>query len=71
MRAQCLHRAVAAGKLGLGHRGVDLVMAELVQKNRRPALAAAQTGDQVMQALLRVRRNGPVAEGTYGIVTHG
>jgi hypothetical protein len=70
MGAQGLDGVVAARKLGLGHGGVDLVVADLVQQNRRPALAAAQAGDQVVQALLGVRRDGPVAEGTDGIVAH-
>jgi len=71
MRAQRLHRVAGPRKLRLGHRGVDLVVADLVQKNRRPTLAAAQARDQVMQALFRVRRDGPVAQGAYGVVTHG
>jgi NADPH-dependent 2,4-dienoyl-CoA reductase/sulfur reductase-like enzyme len=66
MGAQRLDGVVAARKLRLGHRGVDLVVADLVHENRRPALAAAQAGDQVVQALLGVRRDGPVAEGQMG-----
>ncbi len=71
MGAQGLHRVVAACKLGLGQRGVDLVVADLVQKHRGPALAAAQARDQVVQALLRVGRDGALAERADGIVLHG
>ena len=70
MGAQCLDGVVAARKLRLGHRGVDFVMADLMQQHRRPALSAPQTGDQVMQALFCVRRNGPFAQGADGVIAH-
>lgn len=74
MGAQGLHGIVGPRKLRLGHRGVDLVMADLMQQDRRPTLAAAQSRDQVVQALLGMRRDGPVAQGADGwadgIVAH-
>jgi hypothetical protein len=70
MGAQRLDGVVVARKLRLGHGGVDLVVADLVHENGRPALAAAQARDQVVQALLGVRRDGPVAEGADGVVAH-
>jgi hypothetical protein len=66
MGTQRLHRVVGPRKLRLRHRGVDLVVADLVHEDGRPALAAAQARDQVMQALLGVWRDGPVAEGQMG-----
>lgn len=71
MGTQGLDRIVASGKLRLGKGRVNLVMADLMQQDRRPALAAAQAGDQVMQALLGAGRNGPVAERADGGVVHG
>ena len=70
MRAQRLGRVVAAGKLGFGQRGVDLVVADLVDKDRGAALAAAQFRDQVMQALLRAGRDRTQAERAEGQVFH-
>lgn len=49
-------------EFGLGQRGVYLIMTNLMQKNRRPAFATTQLGYQMVQALLSVGRNGPVAE---------
>ena len=71
MGAQRLGRVVAARKFGFRQRGVDLVVADLVDKDRGPALAAAQFRDQVMQALLRAGWDRAQAQGTGGQVGHG
>ncbi len=47
-------------KLGLRQGGMDFIVADLVQQDRRPALAALQLRDEVMQALAGCGRNGPV-----------
>lgn len=70
MRAQRLDRVEIAGKLRLGHRGVNFVMADLMQQNRWAALSAAQSRDQVVQALFCVRWNRPFAQRANRIVTH-
>jgi hypothetical protein len=70
MGTQRFHGVVVPRKLRLRHGGVDLVVADLVHEDGRPALAAAQARDQVMQALLGVWRDGPVAEGADGVVAH-
>ena len=70
MRAQRLGRVVAARKFGFGKGGVDLVVADLMHKDRGAALAAAQFGDQVMQALLRAGRDRAQAERAKGQVFH-
>ena len=62
MGAQRLDGVVTAGKFGFGQRGMDFGMADLVQKNGRPLLSAAQTGDEMMQALRRLRRDRAVAK---------
>ena len=48
-------------KLCLGQAGVNLVMADLVQQDRRPAFATFQFRHEVVQALPRLRRNGALA----------
>lgn len=63
MAAQRINAVIAACKLGLGQCGMDFTMANLMQQDRRPPFAAAQLGDQVMQALLRLRRDRAVAKG--------
>jgi len=63
MGAQRLDRVEIAGQFGLGQGGVDLVMANLVQQHGRPALAAAQLGRQVVQALRGRRRDRALAQG--------
>ena len=70
MGAEGLHGVVGPGEFGLRHRGVDLVVADLVHEDGRPALAAAQARDEVVQALPCVRRDGPLAEGADGVVAH-
>ena len=68
--AQRIDRVIVAGKLGFRERGMDLVVADLVQQHRRPALAAAKPGREMVQALAHIRRDGPAAEGADGIA-HG
>ena len=71
MLAQRRDGVVGARKLGFREGGVDLVVANLVQKNGRPAFSAPELGDEVMQALAGVGRNRPAAEGTDGVIAHG
>ena len=70
MGAQRVDGVVVPGKLGLGERGVDFVVADLVEKDCRPALAATEFRDKVVEALARIGRNGALAERADGIV-HG
>lgn len=70
MLAQRLNRVIVAGKLGFRERGVDFVVANLVEKHRRTTLAASKFRDEMMQALRRLRRDRAAAEGTDGN-THG
>ncbi len=63
MRLERLWRGIVACQFAFGQRGVDFVVANLVQQNRWPALAAPQLRHEVVQALLGVRRNGAVAQG--------
>lgn len=70
MGAQRVYGVVVPGKLGLGERGVDFVVADLMEKDSRPALAAAEFRDKVVKALARVGRNWAFAERADGIV-HG
>lgn len=48
---------IVTRKLGFGQGRVDLVVADLVEKDGRSALAAPKAGDEVMQALVDVGRN--------------
>lgn len=57
MTPKRLGRRIAPRKLGLGQGRVDFLVADVVQENRLPALAAAQFRDQVMQALRNPRRD--------------
>ena len=63
MATQRLHCVIGPGQFGLRERGVNFVVANLVQQNRRPALAAAKLGHKVVQALAGIRRNRPIAQG--------
>ncbi len=64
MGAQRFYRTEIARQFRLAQRRVDLVVANLVEKNRWPTFAAPQFGNQMMQALTRLGRNGPLAQGT-------
>lgn len=66
MSAQRLDGIVAARKLRLAQRGMYLAMADVVHKNDRAAFAAAQLGNQMVQALRHIRRNRPQAKRTDG-----
>ncbi|GAB4285849.1 MAG: hypothetical protein Kow0058_05220 [Roseovarius sp.] len=48
----------------LAARYMDLIVADLVQKHHRPALAALQPQHQMVQALRRLRRDRALAERT-------
>jgi len=71
MGAQRLDGGEGPGEFGLGEGRVDLLVADMVQEHRRPALATAQFRRQVMQALRDAGRNGPSAEGAEGVIGHG
>ena len=71
MAAQGLGCVVDAGQLGLGQGGMNLVMADLMQQHRRPALSAAQLGHEMVQALRGIRRDRTVAQGTDRGGFHG
>lgn len=62
MGTKSLDGIEAAGELCLGQRGVDFGMADLMQKNGRSLRSATQAGDQMVQALRRIRRNRAIAE---------
>ncbi len=70
MAAQRLGRVVAAGQFGLGKGGVDLVVTDLVDKDRRATLAPAQLRDQVVQALLGAGRDWAQTQRADGQVGH-
>lgn len=70
MGSQRLDRVVAPGEVGLGQGRVDFLVADVMQKDGRPALSAAQPWRQVMQALRHVRRNRAPAQGTDRVVFH-
>lgn len=71
MLAERPDRVIGARKLGFRQRGVDLVVANLVQQDGRSALAAPELGDKVMLALPDMPGDGPAAEGTNGVIAHG
>jgi hypothetical protein len=64
MRPERRDAGIGPCQLGLCQGGVDLVVADLVQQNHGPALAATELRDQVVQALPRLRGDRPVAERT-------
>ncbi len=66
MRPQRRDRGIVARQLGLGQCRMYLVMADLMQQNRRPALSTFQLGNQMMETLPRIRGDGPPAQGAYG-----
>lgn len=70
MRLQGLDHVVGPCQFSLRQSCEDLVVTNLVQKYGRPALAAAQFRDEVVQALPRFGRNRAKAEGTDRIA-HG
>lgn len=62
MRTQRSDRAKVARQLGLGQRGMDFVVADLVQQDGGTALAALKFRHKVMQALPRARQNAPATK---------
>lgn len=63
MGAERLDRVILPRKFGFGERRMDLVMADLVEKNGGAALSAPEFGDEVMQALAHIGRNGTLTQG--------
>lgn len=64
VRSQRVDCVEVARKLGFGECRVDFPMADVVQQNCWPSLATFQFGDEVVQALLHIRRDRAIAEGT-------
>lgn len=62
MFAQSLGCVEAAGKLSLGEVGVDDIVANLMEPHSRPAFAAFELWDQVMERLLGLARDFAKAE---------
>ena len=63
MRAQGFGRVKVPREFRFGQGRVNLVVANLMNKNGRPALAALEFGDQVMMALFDTRRDRAQAKG--------
>lgn len=61
MAAQGFYRVVGARQFGFSERCMYFIVADLVQEYGRTALAAAQLGYKMVQALLGVCWNGSVA----------
>lgn len=70
MGAQGIDGVMAARQFCFRQGGVDFVMANLMQQNDRPALAAAQLGRQVMQALFRIPRDRALTKRAKGQIVH-
>lgn len=51
-----------SGQLSFGQGRVDFIVTNLMQQHDRPALAALELGDQMMQALPRICGNLPAAQ---------
>lgn len=62
MGAQRGNRVIVSRQFGLGQGGVNLAVADVMQQNGRPALAAFEFRDQMMQALGNARRDRAQAE---------
>ena len=67
MGSESVHAGIVAGQFGLGERGMNFLMADVVQQHRRPALSPFQLRDQVMKALWNTRWDRAVAKGADGI----
>ena len=59
---QSLNTGIVARQFGLRQRGVNLVVANLMQQHGRATLATFELGHEVVQALMNVRRYRPVAK---------
>lgn len=68
MGAQRRGRVPQTRQFRLGSRGVDFVVADLMQEHDRPAFPAPELWDQVMQALWCAGKNWPLAERANGVV---
>ena len=71
MRSERLDGRVPARKLGLGQRGVDFVVTDLVEPDHRPALAALEPWHEVMEAGARPRRDRASAQRAVGALRAG
>ena len=71
MRAELLGRVPLPRQLGLGEDRVDFVVADLMDQDRRAVRAALHLGDEVMDALARMGRDGAQAERADGIAGGG
>lgn len=67
MRAQGHDRVVIACQFGLGQRGMDFAMADVMKKHGFTPLAPFQAGGQVVAALLCAGWNRTVAQRTYRV----
>ena len=67
MRPERLGCVVGPRQFRLAQCGMNLAVADVMQQDNRPALAAFQLGDQVMQALRYIRRDRAVAKGADGV----
>ena len=63
MAVQRFDGGIVAGEFGLGQACVDFAVADVVEQYGRPALAAFEFRDEVVQALRDIRRYGALAEG--------
>lgn len=63
MGPQSLDARVVAGKLCLAEGRMNLFVADMVEQHRRCAATAARFGDEVMQGLRHIVRNGAPAQG--------
>lgn len=71
MGEERLRRVIVAGQFGLCQGRVDFLVADVMEKNRRAALAAFEFRDQVVQALRDVGRDRTLAKGADRVVLHG
>lgn len=62
MGAQRLDAGITPRQLAFRQRGVNLVVANLVQPHHRATLAAFQLGHKVMKALAHLRRDRALAK---------
>ncbi len=68
MGPQGCNARIIASQLCLAQRGVDFIVANLLQQHGRPALAAFQPWDQMMLTLAGMRRDLPVTQGAKGVI---
>ena len=70
VRLERFDRGIVAGQFGFRQCGMDFVVANLVQQDRRATFPAAQFRHQMMQTLAGVGRNGPPAQRADRICMH-